>query len=257
MPRTYRRPIVVLVGLYSLLQAVVAAGQSTPLDCDPSLRPIAGASGYGDHGDDQRCEGMYESPVSATGLEVVSVTLGALAFDVEANDHLLVSLPDLKGLDASAVRVRAVALPLNTYYRMDALLAPGRTMRWPVGAVIRPWDLSAARLGAFGSIDRNGERIVIPITVAPEEASSGSAVNVVIKLRSPVRLERLLWREISPDGSVSDWQPVVERPVEGGEAIPCALPIGAPGVVHLDFRAKRVNSDEWLALNLKVWRPPV
>ena len=115
-------------------------------------------------------------------------------------------------------------------------------MRWPVGAVIRPWDLTGARLGAFGPIDRNGERIMIPIAVAPEEeASTDAAGKVVIKLRSPVRLERLLWREISPDGSVSDWQPVVERPVQGGEAIPFALPAGPPGVVHLDFRAKRAN----------------
>ena len=141
------------------------------------------------------------------------------------------------------------------YYRMDALLAPGRTMRWPVGAVIRPWDLTDARLGAFGSIDRNGERIMIPVAVAPEESLDEGAGNVVIKLRSPVRLERLLWREISPDGSVSDWQPVVERPLQGGEAIPFALPAGPPGVVHLEFRAKRANSDEWLALDLNVWRP--
>jgi hypothetical protein len=253
---TYRRPVVALVGLSLLSHAPVAAAQSTRLDCDPSVRPIAGGSGYDERIGDPRCEGFFQSPVSATGLEVVSVTLGPLTFDIKTDDELVVSLPDLGELDPEAIRVRAVALPLRMYYRMDTLLAPGRTMRWPVGAVIRPWDLTDARLGAFGSIDRNGERIMIPVAVAAEdEGSTDAAGNVLIKLRSAVRLERLLWRAISPDGSVSDWQPVVERSVQGGEAIPFALPAGPPGVVHLDFRAKRANSDEWLALDLNVWRP--
>jgi hypothetical protein len=241
-----------------LSQVPVAAAQSTPLDCDASLRPTAGTSGYTAREADPRCEGVYQSPVSATGLEVVSVTLGPLVFDIEGDDQLVVSLPDLGTLDAKAVRIRAVALPLKTYYRMDGLLPPGRTMRWPIGAVIRPWGLTGARLGAFGWTDRDGERIMIPVSVVPEgRAPIGAAGNVEVTLRSPVHLERLLWREIAGDGSVSDWRPVVERPVQGGEAVRFELPAGPPGVVHLDFRAKRSNSDEWLALDLNVWRPAV
>ena len=257
MRRRCRRLLIALLSLPSLLPALGALGQSTPLDCDASnLRPIGGASGYTARRGDSRCEGVYQSPVSATGLEVISVTLGPLDFDVELDDHLVVSMPDLGALDADAIRVRAVALPLRTYYRMDTLVAPGQTMRWPVGAVLRPWDLTSDRLGVFGWIDHAGDRVLVPVAVNPEDQSSADdASRVLIKLRSPVRLDRVVWREVADDGSVSDWRPVVERTVRGGEAIAFKLPAGPAGVLRLDFRARRPNSDYWLALDLRIWRP--
>src|SRR5688572_24125356 len=119
------------------LHLSVAAAQTASPRCDTSLRAIADATGYRARAGDPRCEGVFESPVSVTELEVVSVTVGALSFDIDVHHEVVVAPPDLKGLNAKAVNVRAVALPLRTYYRMDAVLAPGEIFHWPLAAVVR------------------------------------------------------------------------------------------------------------------------
>jgi len=125
-----------------------------------------------------------------------------------------------------------------------------------VGAVLRPSHLTSAELGVFGWIERLGKFILIPIAVNPNvQLFADGARHVLVQLRSSVRLDRLVWREVADDGAVSDWQPVVDRPIETGEIIGFELPAGPTGVLHLDFRAKRLNSDDWLSLDLNVWRP--
>lgn len=256
MIRRHRKILLTSVSVLLALDVSFAIGQAIVFECDPSVSPIGGMLGYAPRKGDARCEGIYQSPANATGPEVVSVTLGRLEFDTNNDDRLAVSLPDLTGMEVGAVWIKAVALPDRTFYRMDSLLVPGETMAWPIGAVIRPWGLADTQLGVLGWLEQDGERVTIPVLVAPEGQQSKKAGDTVeIKLRSSVDLERIVWRSALKDGPVSRWLPVVKGSVRGGEIITFRPPSGPVGVVRLDFSAKRKNTDDWLTLTLNLWRP--
>ncbi len=232
-----------------------ALGQSTVDICDPSLLSVRGVLGYAFRKTDSRCEGIYESPVSASGMKVVSVTLGRLEFNVDRDEGLVISLPDLSGLDIDAVRIRAVALPVRVYYRMDARLVVGETLHWPIGEVVGPLGLSDEQLGVYGWADRGGERIIIPVAVTREGSPNGGQEAVIITLRSHTELEHVVWRTISAEGIATPFESLIDERVHGGDPIQLTLPPGSPGIIKLDLRGKWPDSDEWQALRFNAWRP--
>lgn len=80
-----------------------------------------------------RCEGFYRSKVSAPSLELIACTLGDLRFK---NDKAEVITLSLLGGVKQAVNIRAQGIPINLYYRMDAMLQAGKTLAWEVSHVL-------------------------------------------------------------------------------------------------------------------------
>src|SRR5216683_4982848 len=68
------------LGLVCLVTLACASAGSAEPPCDPALRPVQGEAGYTPRRN--RCEGLYVSPISAPGLELVSLLRGKIRYDL-------------------------------------------------------------------------------------------------------------------------------------------------------------------------------
>jgi hypothetical protein len=231
----------------------VASAQST--QCDHRLRPISGNAGYIWRGD--RCEGFYVSPVAAMDLEVVSLLKGKLRFDLQPNVRLEVSAPSIAGVTEGPVQVRAVALPLRTYYRMDAVLPPNRPLLWPVDALLLPWRLEANRIGMFGWVGAEADRTFVPLqAMQPGAPPPQGPLELVV--RSSVDVETVKWRSSvasEPSSSPPRWLDAGATSVPAGRPVTIVLPDGPTAVLRVEVTAKERNSDRWSLLNIRIIRP--
>ena len=241
-----------LIGLVAIVPGQTSLAQGLELECDRSVQALAGASGYQKRIDDTRCEGVFESPVSATGLELVSATMGPIDFDPQQHTHAIIAVPNLPGGAAEAVAIRVVGLPLGLPYRLDARAAPGSTLRWPLGDVVEPWRLKSSDLGAFGRIVDEERAAIVPLSISPQDRSSRAA-SIELLLRSPLDLERIWWRELRDDGA-SDYQELASD-IYGGEVIRFTVPDGAGNSVQLEFAARLARSGQQRSLKVTLVRP--
>jgi hypothetical protein len=229
---------------YLLCAPSIASAQNNP--CDRLLQPIPGHTGYVLRSG--RCEGLYISSVSAASLELISLLRGKLRYALQPNVRLLLSAPEVADIAPGPVRVRAIARPLRTYYRMDAVLPTTRQMAWPVDDVLLPLNLSAERIGVFGWLQRGAEKIFIPLRVAqPGDVTPEGPVELLV--RATAAIERLVWRTF---GSLP-WQEAATQVAEG-QPVSILLPEGPRMVVRLEVKAKVANSADWLNLPLPVLR---
>jgi hypothetical protein len=227
--------------------------------CDPVLAPFPGSDlGYTSLGD--RCEGFYVSNVSSESLEVVSVLHGNLHFDWKPDVVLEVSAPNYT---QGAVNIRAVAIPLKTYYRMDGTVSPKESMRWPIGDVIFPGKLAAQRIGVFGWVGTFSNKTFVPLRVIQKDnvKSAPADENIYLIVRSSVDVETVLWRYSTTMGKrcskFNEWQEYHDAPVNAGWPVTITLPNrpAQNGNICLEIAANDKGSDEWLSLSIRIWRP--
>jgi len=228
---------------------------SAPADqCDSRLHPISGQAGYIWRGD--RCEGFYVSPSAATDVELVSLLWGKLHFMLQPNAHLKVTAPNIAPHVQGPVRVRAVALPLRTYYRMDAVLPTDRPLLWPVDAVLFPWRLEANRIGVFGWVGTEAEKTFVPLQVVqPGAPEPQGPVEMIVRL--PVDVEIMKWRSsIESDelSSPSKWFDAATTPVPAGRPVTIVVPDGPVAVLHMEIAAKERHRDRWSTLSIRMIR---
>ena len=241
-----------LIGLVAILPGRTGLAQALELECDRSVQALAGASGYQKRTGDTRCEGVFELPVSATGLELVSATMGPIDFDAQQHKHAIIAVPQLPDGTTEAVVIRVIGLPLGLHYRLDAQAAPGSTLRWPLGEVVEPWRLKSSDLGAFGRLADEERAAIVPLSISPQERSSRAA-SIELLLRSPLDLERIWWRELRDDGA-SDYQELASD-TYGGEVIRFTVPDGAGNNVQLEFAARLARGGQHRSLSVTLVRP--
>jgi hypothetical protein len=238
------------------LTAPFAPPQTPPCS---DLEAVPGVMGYQHRSASVRCEGLYQSPVAGESLEFLSFVTGDIHYDLANDKVLVVAVPDVGRLGASEVSVRARALPLNTYYRMDTNVTSAKAIEWPLAVVIKPAELNADSIGVVGWIDKEGTRIWVPVSVFPKGKPPASLGSVLTVFRSSVDIQRVQWRQWAEGGTdlPSAWQ------VLGG-ANPTGIRAGDPirfsvarssQVQNLDIAAKLVNSDDWLKILLRVYVP--
>lgn len=248
-----RLVVSILVLVSSFLPIRTGLTQGLDVDCAAfAVRPTAGTYGYRERNGDARCEGFYEQQVSATGLELVSATIGSITFEPETHDRVIIDVPSVATESAEALVVRVVGLPLGLHYRLDAHASPGSTLTWPLGAVVEPSRLKSTDLGAFAYFSEGSDRVIVPVRVAPPDAASISS-GIELTLRSPVDLEQVWWRQLH-EGGASDYQDVTGF-VFGGDVIRLAIPDGDGERLRLEFRARLANSNRQRSLTLTLQRP--
>lgn len=260
MPRVMLR---FLRGYYALA-VVMAAFQAAPAAaqgaaCDPQLRPVPGSIGYAPRGDGggHRCEGLYRSTVSSVRLQLVSVMVGRLAFDPEAGESMRIRAPDVPYLAERSIRVRAVALPLRTYYRMDATLSVESPLDWPLGDIVRRIDLPADSIGVYGWVEDDHDRIFVPLTIdsGAETGTADGVGPVHVMVRSAVNLQQLAWRIADEDGQVVDQQSYAQTPIRAGRTVAIPLVRGPTAMLQMDVAALPSQSSEWTSLRIRLLRP--
>ncbi|HEY7493695.1 MAG TPA: hypothetical protein VIH59_21620 [Candidatus Tectomicrobia bacterium] len=199
-----------------------------------------------------RCEGLYVSLVSAQTLEPISLLRGRLHYALQPDVQLTVSAPDIADITSAPVQVRAVARPLKTYYRMDAVLPASRRIVWPVRDVLLPLHLDAGSIGVYGWVDTQDGRLYVPLRVVPQGAALPQEP-IELVVRSTVDVETLVWRVAIVGQQASAWNRAGTG-IPAGQATTITLPDGPRATLRLEVKAKAQNRDSWSQLSLRVFR---
>ena len=242
----------VAIFLQPLLLSPVVMGAP---HCDQELKSIGGELGYQWRENNSVCEGLYEAKVSAS-LEIVSYLAGELNFDPSVHSALSISVADSLALTSKDVSVRAVALLAGTYYRMDSTLVQPERITWLLDEVVRPSKLGSDKLGVFGWIGSDSEKIFVPLRVTHvSDTSTVEVQKLELLIRPTVDVDYISWRAWTEDN----------QPAGDGE-IPLGARAGWPfsvvfsggpqSVLNVEVTAKEANSEEWVPIRLRVLRSP-
>jgi hypothetical protein len=169
---------------------------------------------------------------------------------------LIVQVPSAAAVGTRTVHIRAVALPLKTYYRMDASLSDSNSMLWPIGEVLFPLRLHHSNLGVFGWLETPEGRLFLPLRVTSDGSTSGRE-RIEIVVRTTTGIDRLLWRSAEETTSTrpTDWQPL-KSDFSAGRLATISLPEDRAGILLVDVAGKLSGSEDWARLTLRVLRTP-
>ncbi len=180
--------------LWRITACVVVLMAQTALaqECDPSVTSNEDSS-LRYRARKNRCEGLYDSSSSGPGgLGVVGVTIGVFQFALEKKEVIEISSPIVAD---QPVNVRVVGIPPQTYYRLDAQLAPGKTLLWPVNDVLLPAKLYASQIGVYGWLGAgNREEAYVPVSAVGQSLGSPNDAVIRLILRATENVERVQWR---------------------------------------------------------------
>ena len=236
--------------LWGALMSALVVTTVQAAQCDPHLKPIDDRLGYVLRSG--RCEGLYVSLVSAQTLEPISLLRGRLHYPLQPDVQLTISAPDVADISSAPVQVRAVARPLKTYYRMDAVLPANRRIVWPVQDVLLPWRLDAGSISVYGWVDTKDGLLYVPLRIVPQGASLPQEP-IELVVRSTVDVETLMWRVAVAGVQASAWSRVGTG-LSAGQPTTITLPDGPRAILRLEVMAKVQNRDSWSQLSLRVLR---
>jgi hypothetical protein len=180
------------------------------------VQAVQGTTGYQARRGDQRCEGFYQSRVSGTSPDLLSLTVGPVDYQLNQHGVLRITAPDVSQLKSDQVHVEARALAPGTYYRMDATIRSAQSMTWPMAEVLEPEQLAPKKIGVVAWIEQNAHKIYIPVRVSDGSGPAPNGTPIIAIMRATADIEAVRWRL---DGSL-DWnkEPRVRRmgePIEG------------------------------------------
>lgn len=212
--------------------------------CDTSLKPSDNAAvAYRPIGD--RCEGAYIAKVGAPTLDLVGFTVGVLTYKLDRNETI--QIENTSGAD---LNVRASALPLNTYYRMDALLRSGKTLDWAVKDILFDLKIPAASLGVYGWKGTGKEKIYMPVKpVSSAYVSSDKSYYLVV--RPSARVIGVKYRYALFGEPLPTYQEV-NKTFKSGQAISLSLPQTLHGAYLVEVAAMLESGTDWIKVQYKV-----
>ena len=214
--------------------------------CDPEIHAVSDlVLAYRPFGN--RCEGFYTGYVSGTAISVVGLTIGPFCFKREANEVVTLRLPNHPAIKA---HIEARAIAPKKYYRMDADLNKGDSLKWPIKDVILPAsaDLTSDRIGVCAYIDKNYKRIYVPVQslAASQIPSTDKAIRLTVQVSEDI--VRFMWRptgikQWSDYRRQGDGSPLI---IKGGEPITIILPEHLKGAIELELAARPPDTDQWI-----------
>jgi len=250
------------IGLTALILAVligaianVAVRAQPP--CDPNLNSTRGENGYKMRQPKVRCEGFFTSRFIRGGsLEPVSLLRGSLNFQYGSTDTLMITAPGTSSV-ADTVRVRAVAVPIEIHYRMDAVIKTQKPIIWPLTDVVTASRLSSDKIGVFGWVGRENDKTYIPLSVFPKGGAPPGAVQpLTLTVRSSVQINYLEYsiNQVG-GGAIEKRKKLIDQLVFPGEKIEIPIPDGGPAELLVTIRAREYQGNRWLpVLTLKIKR---
>lgn len=232
------------LGYVALIATMVAAVPAPAQDCD-RLPPAPGSTGFQQRHGSDRCEGLYVSPVSGGGLQLLSLTFGRIAFDSDRDPLLFVRAP--AGADAG-LRLEGTGLPIGLYYRLEAQLAPGGVFRLPLATVIKPARIAAGDLGLLALRDAGGgRRLFVPVHVGTDSTLPVETRDVTAVLRPASDVLDVRWRLTPTGAALGGYRELrgAQGPVPAGQRLEITLPAWpADGTAVLELRYVDLNGRE-------------
>lgn len=241
--------------LQSLLMAIyLTASTTAQAQCYP-LKATPDELGYRYRSN--RCEGLYDSNVSSGGsLQVVSLLADDLNFTL--SPRVVLEVAPASYLQ-TPINVRAVPLPIKTYYRMDASVRAGGTLVWPVADVLYKVRLTPAKLGVYGWYGTESDMTFVPLRVMPS-GSTAAAGQIVLGIRATVDINKAVsWRwaafERGECSSYGGWQNATSTNSNGTNMVRIPISNINNNYICMEVRAKERTTGNWLApLVIKIQR---
>lgn len=236
--------------LILLLVIIFLSGKTTFTQCDGRLRPDDNSMiAYKQR--DNRCEGYYIAKVGAPSLQVVGFQKGRLKYDYD-NKHEIILVRSTLG--DKTINIRAIGVPLNTYYQMDAQIKPSETFKWPIADVIYPNRLNSGSIKIFGWVGTENDKTYVP--VIPDSRSITNTDDNVITLfiRASTDVTKVIWRQSAfSNGSCGKYgkNKEIEKSYRSGKAIPIPLE-NLAGTVCIEIKARKKNSSHWPRKEIRV-----
>ena len=236
-----------IVWLTFLIMQLTAPCVSSQMTCDSTLSPVSNpATAYEQRV--ARCEGFYRSKVSVGNLEVVGLMLGRLDFDLTQTKFLQITSPAVTN---QLILIRAVGIPLKTYYRLDAELVPNGSFRWPIHEVLARAKLSGRKIGLSGRLADHPD-VYVPLAVDTQYSK-----DTLLTLRASLDVGKVMWRYAEMDKGacfkLGAWQEVDHpRGFRSGDAIEIQLPNDHFSQLCVEVAAEPRNSGNWLKRLLHV-----
>lgn len=206
-------------GLILTTPAVEAMAQ----ECE-RLPPAPGATGYQARRGSDRCEGLYVSPVSGGGVQLVSLTFGRIAYEADRDTTLVVRAPSSA---ATGLKLQGIGIPIGLYYRLDASLGEGREFRLPLTSVIRPNRIPATDLGLLAYRESGGgRRVFVPVHVGVDAAKLPPSTVSMAIVRPDSDIQNLRWRLTTAGAAPGEFSPIAsaQGPIPSGHRLEIALP---------------------------------
>lgn len=176
----------------------------------------------------------------------MGLTDGAFRFALDAREIIDLSAPLSRN---QPVAIRAVGVPLKTYYRLDALLQPGETLSWPVNAVLLPQAIASSKIGVFGWIGAEQQKTYIPVRAAAALQPGVDDGQIRLSLRASAAISHVRWRTGDIVNGVSSglsaWQAAPKATYRPGEPIVILLPDSVSGELYVEVAAQNQHG-EWI-----------
>jgi hypothetical protein len=244
------QPPVVLIGFIATMATVLAI--DVPVQCNAVLPLTGSESAYKLRGN--RCEGLYDSNAGAKSIDLISFTFGLISYQL-ARD---VTLEATTVHQPAAIHIRAVAKPERTYYQMDADIAPGARLIWPVKDVLFPEKMTADRIGVFGWKVSGESKTFVPVSLSVRGESRGLGSPVLtVRPSNDARVIRWHSSVVTDNKCVrfSEWSTAATG-VYGGDSVNIEIPSSLRGVLCVEISAKTgPKPEDWLVLPLRVELP--
>ena len=245
-PRTNHVRITVWLSVVLFFLLLIAYEKVHSQSCNHRIEPVDNWQiKYRERGN--RCEGFYRSKVSGEAIEVVGVIIDKLQFKLKKDEILEITSPVVKN---GLVHVRAVGIPIKTYYRMDTQIGAGEKFIWPIKDVIYPQKLTAAKIGLFGWVGQETKKTFVPIrVVAKLEAGAGNEA-IWMLFRTSVDVETVKWRCADMTNGVPSqlgkWLDTPNQYYRPGQPITVLLPTSKTGELFVEVAARELSSGQWL-----------
>jgi len=242
-------PLILMV----LLQftTIALAGAASP--CDPTLKPVQNPEILSTNRS-CRCEGFYSAKVSTGSIDMVGLVQGDFRFSLDPDERVTITSPLVTDRE---VRIRAQGIPIKTYYRMDALIAPEGEFTWPIGDVVFSAKLRYQNIGVYGWIGSENERLYVPVrTVAAKMKPAADGRKITLYLRSTVNVRKVQWRSAPVSGGkcgvYDEWNILKRGSYRAAQPIRIVLPSFGERERCIETAARDQNSARWVKCMVRV-----
>jgi len=218
---------------FIILQLILSI---TFCQCDNTLKPSDNPQvAYKTRGN--RCEGTYTAKVAAPSLDVVGFTKGMFSYKLDKSEVIII-----ENTSGSNIFIRASALPLNTYYRMDAVLEKNAVFKWMVKDVLFNLNIPSNSLGVYGWKGNEREKIFVP--VKPVSSSYKPDKKYYLIIRTSANVLEVKYRYVE-NANFSSYESVGAK-ARAGQPIVIVLPENFKGDYTIEVAAMLESKSEWV-----------
>jgi hypothetical protein len=213
--------------------------------CDESLSPSDNPSiAYKFRGN--RCEGTYTAHVGAPSMGIAGFTIGVLSYRLEKNETI-----EIKNGRAFPIFIRSTALPINSYYRMDATLDSNRILKWEIKEIIFDLKIPSKSLGVFGWFGSEQEKTYVPVQPVSSIYQEADK-RLYLIVRPSTRVRGAKYRYALAGQRFGEYQDI-KNSGNARETLTIVLPDHLKGVYTMEVAAMYEFEDKWVVKQYKLF----